>query len=477
MNGDISYMNDKLLLDCKKVHFVGIGGISMSGLAYTLHNKGITITGSDFKHSPTLDELTSAGMRTHVEHRAENLDSDTDLVVYTAAIKQDNPELQRARELEIKIVDRAALIGILMEGYQSPICISGTHGKTTTTSMISQILLTAGVNPTLNIGGILPSINSNYHVGGDNYFVVESCEYFDGFLNFKPHIGVVLNIETDHLDYFKNLEHIEESFGCFVRNISPNGALIANEEMPSFDKIAGYSRARVIGYGAPNSMFRAENITYSQDGCASFDLIIEGKHAARINLKLRGEHNVSNALAAIAACWVDNISLDAIQAGLESFTGTKRRYEYKGTREGITIIDDYAHHPTEIKATLAAARNSEHGKLVCVFQPHTYTRTKKLLTELGEAFTDADMVILLDIYSAREQDTGEIHAKDLESQIRSNGVETHYMPTFEAAVNFILQKCILGDLLITMGAGDVDKVAEQLLSTELSTLSTGFAGK
>jgi len=470
-------MNDKQLFDCKKVHFVGIGGISMSGLAYTLHNKGIIVTGSDFKHSPTLDELASVGIRTYIEHCAENLEEDTDLVVYTAAIKQDNPELERARGLGIRIVDRAALIGILMEGYRCPICISGTHGKTTTTSMIAQILLTAGANPTLNIGGILPSINSNYRVGSDNYFVVESCEYFDGFLNFKPHIGVVLNIETDHLDYFKNLEHIEESFGCFVGNISPDGALIANEEMPSFDKIASYSRARVIGYGAPTSMFRAENITYSQDGCASFDLIIEGKNTGRINLKLRGTHNVSNALGAIAACWADNIPLEDIKAGLESFTGTKRRYEHKGTRDGITIIDDYAHHPTEIKATLAAARNSEYGKLVCVFQPHTYTRTKKLLSELGEAFSDADTVVLLDIYSAREKDTGEIHAKDLESQIRTNGVEAHYMPTFEAAVNFILQKCILGDLLITMGAGDVDKVAEQLLSTELSTLSTDFAGK
>ena len=462
-------MDNKPITDCKKAHFIGIGGISMSGLAYTLHNKGVVVSGSDFKHSKTLDELASAGIRTYVEHRAENLEEGTDLVIYTAAIKQDNPELERARELGIRIVDRAELIGILMQGYKHPICIAGTHGKTTTTSMISQILITADTNPTLNIGGILPSINSNYLVGGDKYFVVESCEYFDGFLNFKPHIGVVLNIETDHLDYFKDFNHIEESFGCFVGNISPEGALIANEEMPSFDKIKSYSRARVIGYGAPNSMFRAENITYSQDGCASFDLIIEEKHVTRINLKLRGAHNVSNALAAIAACWVDNIPMDAIQAGIESFGGTKRRYEYKGTRDGITIIDDYAHHPTEIKATLAAARNSEHGRLVCVFQPHTYTRTKKLLPELGAAFTDADLVILLDIFSAREKDTGEIHSKDLESQIRLNGVETHYMPTFEAAVNFLLQKCILGDLLITMGAGDVNKVAEQLLSTKLST--------
>jgi len=462
-------MNDKLSLDFKKAHFVGIGGISMSGLAYTLHNKGVAVTGSDFKHSPTLDELAATGIPTFVGHCAENLPENTELVVYTAAVKQDNPELVRARELGIQIVDRAALIGLLMNGFKRPICISGTHGKTTTTSMIAQILLTAQTDPTLNIGGILPSINSNYRVGSDNYFVVESCEYFDGFLNFKPHIGIVLNIEADHLDYFKNFEHIEESFGCFVRNISPDGALIANEEMPSFSKIASYSRARVIGYGASTSMFRAENITYSQDGCASFDLIISDKDTGRINLRLRGAHNVSNALAAIATCWVDNIPLKDIKAGLESFTGTKRRYEYKGTRGGITIIDDYAHHPTEIKATLAAARNSEYGKLVCVFQPHTYTRTKKLLGELGEAFTDADMVILLDIYSAREKDTGEIHSKDLESQVRSNGVEAHYMPTFEAAVDFLLQKCIHGDLLITMGAGDVNTVAEQLLSTKLST--------
>ena len=457
------------LLNCKKAHFIGVGGISMSGLAYTLHNKGVAVTGSDVKHSDTLDGLESAGVGVFVGHRAENLPQDTDLVVFTAAIERDNPERVRAEALGMRIIDRAALIGLLMDGFKRPICISGTHGKTTTTSMISQILITAGMNPTLNIGGVLPSINSNYLVGGDDYFVVESCEYFDGFLNFKPHIGVVLNIETDHLDYFRDLAHIEGSFGQFVENIRPSGALVINEEAPACAKIANRARGRVVGYGGSNSRFRAINVAYSSEGMASFDLLIDGEFSEHVNLKLRGAHNVSNALAASAACWVEGIPIAQIVSGLESFTGSRRRYEYKGTLNGVTIIDDYAHHPTEIKATLAAARNSRYNKLVCVFQPHTYTRTKKLLAELGASFSDADVVMLLDIYSAREKDTGEIHSRDLAAQIRANGREVHYMPSFEAAGAFLLQKCIHGDLLITMGAGDVHKLAEQLLSTKIST--------
>ena len=456
-------------LNCKKAHFIGIGGISMSGLAYTLHSKGVAVTGSDLRHSDILDGLEAAGVGVFVGHQAENVPRDADLVVFTAAVKSDNPERVRAEALGIRVIDRAALIGLMMEGYSRPICISGTHGKTTTTSMISQILITAGKNPTLNIGGVLPSINSNYLVGGDDYFVVESCEYFDGFLNFKPHIGVVLNIETDHLDYFRDLAHIEGSFGQFVKNIRPGGWLVINEETPSCARIVNCADGRVMGYGGPNSRFRAVNVAYSGEGMASFDLLIDGKRSERIHLKLRGAHNVSNALAAIAACWIEGIPTAQIVSGLESFTGSKRRYEYKGTLNGVTIIDDYAHHPTEIKATLAAARNSRYGKLVCVFQPHTYTRTKKLLAELGASFSDADVVILLDIYSARENDTGEIHSKDLAAQISANGKETHYMPSFEAAGSFLLQKCIHGDLLITMGAGDVHKLAEQLLSTKIST--------
>ncbi|MCL2853265.1 MAG: UDP-N-acetylmuramate--L-alanine ligase [Defluviitaleaceae bacterium] len=457
------------LKNCTKAHFIGVGGISMSGLACTLHSKGVTVTGSDAKHSDTLDTLESAGVEVFVGHHADNVPEDADLVVYTAAVKRDNPEFVRAEALGLHILDRAALIGLMMDGYSRPICVSGTHGKTTTTSMISQILLTSGKNPTLNIGGVLPSINSNYLVGGDEYFVVESCEYFDGFLNFKPHIGVVLNIETDHLDYFKDLAHIEGSFGSFVGNIRESGALVVNEETSSCANITNRARCRVVGYGGPNSLFRAADVAYSSEGMASFDLLIDGKFADRISLRLRGAHNVSNALAAIAACWVERIPLEQIKSGLESFTGSKRRYEYKGTLHGVTIIDDYAHHPTEIKATLAGARNSRYGKLVCVFQPHTYTRTKKLLAELGTSFGDADVVVLVDIYSAREKDTGEIHSRDLAGQISANGRETHYMPSFEAAETFLRQKCVHGDLLITMGAGDVHKLAEHLLSTKLST--------
>ncbi|MCL2617829.1 MAG: UDP-N-acetylmuramate--L-alanine ligase [Defluviitaleaceae bacterium] len=457
------------LSDCKKAHFIGIGGISMSGLAHTLHNKGVTVTGSDAKHSDVLDELAERGIGIVVGHSAGNIPADADLVVFTAAVKRDNPEYVRAEQLGLRIIDRAALIGKMMDGYAKPVCVSGTHGKTTTTSMIAQILISADRNPTLNIGGVLPSINSNYLVGGDEYFVVESCEYFDGFLHFRPHIGVVLNIETDHLDYFRDLDHIEGSFGAFVKNISPEGALVINEEIASCAKISAGALCRVIGYGGRNSLFRAANVAYNHDGMASFDLLIGGEFALRIDLELRGAHNVSNALAAIAACHAEGLPLETIKRGLESFTGSKRRYEYKGSLRGITIVDDYAHHPTEIRATLAGAKNSKHGKLVCVFQPHTFTRTKKLLAELGESFGDADVVVVLDIYSAREHDTGEIHSRDLAEQVRANGRETHYMPSFDDARAFLQQKCVHGDLLITMGAGDVHKLGEIMLKDKIST--------
>lgn len=448
----------------KQVHFIGICGISMSGLAMTLRQRGHIVTGSDVMSSGMSEELRSHGISVNLGHNVSNIPLGASLVVYTSAVKPDNPELAQALALGVPAIERAGLVGLLMNEYPRPICISGTHGKTTTTAMVSQILISASLDPTINVGGILPSIQSNYLVGCGPHFVAEACEYHDSFLHFRPHIGVVLNIEQDHLDYFKNLRHIEQSFASFVSSITPGGALIANESMPSFEYITESCNAQVIGYGAPTSRYTSANHDFSRGGKASFELIIDGISQGRVSLRIPGEHNISNALAAIATCHTDGLALGEIIRGLEAFTGTKRRFEHKGKLPGgITLVDDYAHHPTEIRATLSAARNGLGGRVVCIFQPHTFTRTKLLMNELGQAFSHADVVGVVDIYPARELDTGEVHSRDLVAKIGEAGMQASYLASQNDVEVFVKQTCIHGDLLITMGAGDVHRFGEAML--------------
>ena len=451
-----------------RVHFIGICGISMSGLAMTLRRRGHIVTGSDITGSDMVEELASCGISISIHHAASNLPQHTDLVVYTSAVRMDNPELAQAAALGIPAIERAELVGLLMSEYRRPICISGTHGKTTTTAMISQILISAGLDPTINVGGILPSIRSNYLVGSGPHFVAEACEYHDSFLHFRPHIGVILNIETDHLDYFRDLHHIEQSFANFASNIIPGGALIANEAMPSFEYIAGHF-GNVVGYGLPSSRFSSRSHDFSRSGMASFELVVDGQPQGIVHTKLYGEHNISNSLAAIAACHTDGLSIADCIRGIETFAGTKRRFERKGRLLGGTLlVDDYAHHPTEIEATLQAARKAAGGRVIVVFQPHTFTRTRLLMDDLAKSFSDADAIGIVDIYPAREQDTGDVHSRDLVHAITSTGKEATYLPTPESVTDFVKQKCIHNDLLITMGAGDVYKYTEALLPTPLA---------
>ncbi len=456
----------------KNIYFIGIGGVSMSGLAETLHKKGFKVLGSDNKETELIQNLKNKGIQVNVGQKSENINNSIDLVVYTAAVKKDNPEYAKSIELNITTIDRACLMGIMMRDFKYPICVSGTHGKTTTTSMISEIFIEAEKEPTINLGGILPSINSNYLIGKSDYFIVESCEYFDSFLKFYPYVGVILNIEEDHLDYFRNLEHIENSFKKFSENISPNGTLVINNDILNIDKITEGIKCNLITYGNNEANWYSKNISYNENGFASFEIYKDDKNLGKLNLRLRGEHNIKNALAAAAAAFEMGIDIDTIKRGLEKFEGSRRRYEHKGEINGITIIDDYAHHPTEIKATLEAAKNSKYNKLYCVFQPHTFTRTKKLLKELSESFDLADYTLIVDIYSAREKDTGEIHSRDLVKAIEKRGKTAFYMSSFDEASEFLFKNCIHGDLLITMGAGDVNILGENMLRTELSTLST-----
>lgn len=453
-------------IDFKKpihIYFIGIGGISMSGLAQILLKAGFSISGSDSRKSELTETLEGLGATVYYGQHTSHITDDVDLIVYTAAIKKDNPEMIDVASRKLPILTRAQLLGQIMKNYDLPIAISGTHGKTTTTSMISEILLEADLDPTLSIGGILKEIGGNVRVGGPKYFVTEACEYTDSFLSFLPNVGIILNIEEDHLDYFKDIDQIRDSFYKFAKLLPNEGCLIINGNINNYKELTNDLGCKIVTFGDKNCDFTATNITYDDLGRPSFHLLHKGKELGQITLSIPGDHNISNALAAIATCFYLDVPFASIQSSLEKFTGSDRRFDYKGNLGGVKIIDDYAHHPTEITSTLQAIRNYPHRELWCVFQPHTYTRTKAFLTEFAEALSLADHVVLADIYAAREINTLGITSKDLQSELKKLDVDCHYFSSFDEIENFLLANCIHDDLLITMGAGDVVKIGESLL--------------
>ncbi len=447
-----------------RIYFIGIGGISMSGLAEILLSEDFTVSGSDRAPSGLTRMLEDRGVKVFYGQKEENLTKDIDLVVYTAAIKSDNPELLAAKKLNIPTLTRAELLGQMMKNYETPVAVSGTHGKTTTTSMISQILLSAKADPTLSIGGIYQPIGGNIRVGASGLFVTEACEYTNSFLSFYPKIGIILNIEEDHLDFFKDLADIRNSFHRFAGLLPADGALIINGDIERYEELTEGLSCRVITYGLSSGLdYTASQISYDEAGFPSFILSCRDGGERKFSLRVHGDHNILNALAAIALSDLLGISDEVIRTGLTAFTGTDRRFEYKGQVNGVNIIDDYAHHPTEIRATLNAAAQYPHRRLWCVFQPHTYTRTKAFMEEFASALSLADEIVLADIYAAREKDTLGISSETLQEKIRSLGHSCHYFPTFEEIENYLLKNCTKDDLLITMGAGDVVKVGENLL--------------
>lgn len=449
------------------VHFIGIGGISMSGLAEILLKEGFPVSGSDSHASALTEHLERAGARICIGQAASNIPEDCKLVVYTAAIHPDNPEYREAKRRGVPMLSRAELLGQLMRNYQTSIAVAGTHGKTTTTSMIASILLEEDADPTISVGGILPSISGNIRVGGSEVFLTEACEYTNSFLHFFPTIGIILNIEEDHMDFFKDLNDIRRSFRRFAELLPVEGLLIINSDIPDYEEITEGLSCRVVTFGSsPDADYRAENTAYDTFGHPSFDLIRKTEkdgRRPRFSLKVPGEHNVCNALASIALADALRIPEAAVEKGLLSFTGTDRRFQYKGEVNGVTIIDDYAHHPTEIRATLHAAAHYPHRELWCVFQPHTYSRTKAFLKEFAEALSLADHVVLADIYAARETDTLGISSRDLERELAALGADVYYFPTFAEIEKFLSEKCMHGDMCITMGAGDVINIGEDLL--------------
>ncbi len=456
------------------VHFIGIGGISMSGLAELLHTKGFTVTGSDHKESKITKHLSKLGIEVAYKQIAENINEGIDLVVYTAAVHEDNPEYQAVLAHNIPMIDRANLLGQVMKQYKNAISVAGTHGKTTTTSMVSLMMIEGKMDPTISVGGILDNIEGNIRIGNSDNFIVESCEYKNSFLSFYPTHEIILNIEAEHLDFFKDLADVRHSFRVFAQKLPSYGNLVINGHIENFQEITEGLSCNVVTYGILNGKtdlnsvdspynYAAANIAYTQEGYGTYDLIKDNQFITRITLSVVGEHNISNSVAAIALVNRLGVSFDSIQVALLNFRGTERRFEKKGVVGGVTIVDDYAHHPTEIKATLTAAKAYPHKNIWCVFQPHTYSRTKALFSDFITALSLADKIVLADIYPAREEDPGDISSKDIQEKLIENGRESYYFDDFKKIEEFLLKNCTNGDLLITMGAGDVVSIGESLL--------------
>ena len=446
------------------IHFIGIGGISMSALAEICINKGYKVSGSDANESYLLDKLRAQGANIFIGHKKEHLSDDVDMVIYTAAVHEDNAELVAAKEKNKLTMNRAAFLGQIMREYKNSIAVSGTHGKTSTTSMLSTIFQYADLDPTILVGGNLSTIGGNVKIGNSDHFITGACEYVDSFLNFNPKISIVLNIEEDHLDYFSGLDEIKASFNKFGKLLPKDGYFIINGDDENTEDILHEVKATVIKYGRNTSNDAIiKNIDFNENGHGIFELELKGESLGKFELSVPGLHNIYNASAAILTAYVSSIDLELIRTNIKAYNGVGRRFEVKGIYNEALVIDDYAHHPTELKATLAAAKKMKKSKLWCIFQPHTYTRTKSLLNDFAEAFYAADKVIITDIYAARENDPGDIHSKDLVEKLYQNNVDVTYISNFEDITDYLRDNVKDNDLVITAGAGPIYKVAEALV--------------
>lgn len=451
---------DEYLKQGRKGHLIGIGGVSMAPLAEVLSGAGLEITGSDMNHSDKTAHLESMGIKVYYGHDQSNIEPDVQFVVRTAAVHDENPEIVRAHELGIPVFERAQAWGAIMKDYRNALCIAGTHGKTTTTSMCTHILMAAEKDPTVMIGGTLPILQAGHRVGKGDTIVLESCEYYDSFLNFFPTIAVILNVEEDHLDYFTGgLPMIQKSFRQFAASVPERGCVVANaEDSNTMETLKDLDR-RVVTFGlTEDADVTAKNIRFS-GARSTFDVYANGQFLTDVTLHVPGIHNVRNALAATAAMLQLNISPTAIKYGLAGFNGAGRRFEYKGKYNGADVYDDYAHHPGELKATIDAVEQLNYKRSIVVFQPHTYTRTAALFDDFVEQLKRPDVVYLAEIYAAREKNTVGISAKDMAAQI--NGAK--FFPSFEEIVADLRKYAQPGDIILTIGAGDVYKIGEQLV--------------
>ena len=446
----------------KRVHFVGIGGVSMSSLAKLLHGWGYQVTGSDQNDSPVLDALRALGIPCAVGHSAANIQG-SDLAVYTAAVDTSNPELAWAQAHGVPLMSRGTLLGQLMQRYPVSMGVAGTHGKTTTSSMLATILELTGRNPTIHLGGVLPLIGSAGKMGGKDVFVAEACEYKDSFLMLHPTDSILLNIDADHLDYFRDLDHIQTSFAAYCALHPAHGYILGNGEDPRVRQVLAGAPCATETFGlTPDCDWQAASLT-CQQGCYAYDALHHGEKAAHVVLEVPGRHNVANSLAALAMAVHYGVDPQEAADSLRRYGGAKRRMEKIGERDGVLLYHDYAHHPTEVRATLDAMAGLTQGALICVFQPHTYSRTKLLFDDWTRAFDAAAHLLILDIYAAREANPGTISSAMLAEAIAAKHPDCRYAPSFQDAAAMALERAHPGDLILTLGAGDVEKVHDFIL--------------
>ena len=442
----------KYLKPGKRVHLIGIGGVSMRPLGLVLQGMGLTVTGSDMNSSVSTDELIAKGIQVYIGHRQENIRG-ADCIIRTAAAHNDNPEIAAARVAGIPVFERAQAWGVIMQAYKNAVCVAGTHGKTTTTSMVTHILMEANVDPTVMIGGYLPLLRAGHRVGKGDTIILESCEYCDSFLNFFPTLSVILNIEADHLDYFKDLADIQKSFRKFAQLSS--GGILANGDDPHvLEALKGLD---YVSFGLnPNNRVHGENI---HPDWRHLDVFCDGVFYTHLDLNVLGRHNALNAIGAAGAAWMLGIPGEAVTRGLAAFSGAERRMQYKGTYRGADIYDDYAHHPDELAATIDAVASMHYDRVILAFQPHTYTRTKALFSDFVRQLKRVDKVVLAEIYAARERNTVGISSKDLADQI-PGAVYCETLPEVTSYLGSVARK---GDVILTVGAGDIYRAGEALL--------------
>jgi len=446
----------------KNIYFCGIGGISMSAIAQLMISKGFSVEGSDERCTDMVSKLMSKGIKINIGQYAENIDGTIDIFVYTSAISDDNEEIMKAKELGIDIYSRAEFLGKIMKNYKHAVAVSGAHGKTTVTGMLSSVFVHANTDPTIFLGGEMDLLGGNIRIGEGDIFLTEACEYKRNFLNFKPNISVVVNIDEDHLDYYKDLADIESAFVEFIEKLPADGVAIINYEYRDvFRKIDKNVEILTFGMNEEADIF-GKLIELSPR--PKFEVYYKNEYLYTQEMKVFGEHNIMNALSAIGVAINASIEIDAIKNGLAEFIGTKRRFEYRGEFEGITIIDDYAHHPNEIKTSLKTAHNHCDGKIITVFQSHTYTRTYELLDKFAEVFADSDIAIFTPIYAAREENTGLVSGKILAEKAKINNENSFYADSFEYAKDLALKHAEAGDMIILMGAGEQNKIADMILA-------------
>lgn len=455
---------DKIIEKNQSIYLIGIGGISMSGIASILLDKGFKVSGSDMQENDLILKLRNVGCKINIGHDCENISDDVGLIVYTAAVRDDNEEIKQGAKKNIPMINRAEFLGMLTKRYNKCVTISGTHGKTTTTSMFSYVMIYNELDPTILLGGELSIIDGNFKIGKSEYLLMEACEYKESFLNFSTDIGVILNIDKDHLDYYRDLDHIKSTFKKYIENISDDGCLIVCGDDENIKDILKYAKCKIISYGINNGDVRAVNIRKELDKTV-FDVFYKDKYYEDIEISALGDHNILNSLSTIAFTFMMDLDFVKTKKALKEFKLPKKRFEIKGKKDNITLIEDYAHHPTEIRATISTAKSITKNDIFCFFQPHTYSRTLALFDEFSKCFDGVDELILLDIYAAREKDPGNINSKELGDKIRSYGQKCYNAKDFDDALSYARGKIKDGDLFLTIGAGNVGNLCDMFIKS------------